>query len=266
MFEHAKAKSAALADHHAGIASAEGARRFVLTCIGARPAQDSSDPRLQRARAVLGNQSVVTDLEADLEHLQQAIPAGHFGLGIGLLLLFAAESFGCYDILDSLDFAEESRVVVAFATAIVIAWMASLAGNEVSDMTGTAPRSTAKRLLGLGVLSAFSALVISLAFMRVSASEAEGGSSAAEVILLLFASLGPAAAMKALIPRFNEGRAIARALKTTRTKLAAEATKVRQSQQLVESAHASPTSYDNKAAVLTALYLTEFDRAAGRRQ
>jgi hypothetical protein len=261
MFEDWKLKRAATKDQVAGISREIATQRYLESQIGARPPLDVSDPRLGRARAVVGGAAVIGEIESDTALQEQAMPAGHEVLIVVILLLSAAECYGCWDIVDVMELAEETRSCVALALAAFVMWMTSLAAAHVTEKEGDPKPSVKRRIVGGLALVAFGVTVLALAALRLGLGGQDTGATPEECFVMVASSLGPAVMLKSIWGRFLLGRQIAQTLARTRRKLKAEVSKHQQSERFLDAVHLAPSAWDAKAAVVRARFETEFDRA-----
>ncbi len=265
MFDNLFAMFAALGDCRAGIPLATGIELFISAKLGLPPApQDSSHPETSRALEVAGKRRVVEELDRDAAVAQEESPAWAPLLGPFMLVLVLVELVGAYDFLGELELADVSRLLLSVGATAVIFALTFLAAN--SDKRSDAD-SDGQPAAGRGnlVLLAYALMVIAATALRFTAlgerEDATDTSDMAGAVLLLGATIGPAALAKLLMPHWIDSRGKRSNFVALRGKHLQAAKDVAAADAHLSDTYTAPAAWAARNTRLRALYTRAYHRA-----
>ncbi len=270
MLDNFRAANAAQKDVAAGIPLDSGRELFVTAVAGTQPAAgDATDPKAMRATDALANRTVVGELEADERIARSASSPWGWAVGLVVWTMVGVEIAGVFDLLEGLGIDDVTRALLAVAITAVLLAVTFLAADSIKTASVTGDGQPRKMpLWHTAALGLYVLLVVAATALRFdvlgSRDDATAVSDWAGAILLLGATLGPAWALKILMPMWTIARAQGRDVQRAAQARKAAQTNIASAERLIDQRHAEPAAWQSRAARLRALYETAYRRAAGR--
>ncbi len=264
MIPNFPAMFAAAQDWASDVPLEEGKRLYILAKLGQRPnADDPANPRAGRANDAIAERSRIEDYQADQRLAGAELSPLHWALGPAVLLSFAIEFAGAFDLLQAMELDIFSHVLLSLAVTFAVFSASWFAANSMQS-TGTSGSSSRYRRFGFLALGLYVLVVGACAAMRLDVlSNHEDSSSSSDwpaAILMAAATLAPAAVAKVLLPQWVSSRGVRTRYADSKRQIRVATSGVKSAEKYLDRAYQARATWDARAERLGALYEQAYRR------